>query len=184
MAMYSSLRTPTAPSTIRLRSERSVVEMSSVSAAVTRLSRKSKTFPTSSAGRSTLSLMVTGTSGNISAGAGKKNIADKQIDLTSVAQFQKDVDKYVNKITFQGCSVGKGADGKKFLKILADSLGQASAWNQPVTVVDRSYLTIGRSANFVTKDKSALPEPGTFIAMTSGISVLIIIRRSRRRLIC
>lgn len=118
-----------------------------------------------------------GTSGNISTGAGKLNIADKQIDLSSVEQFQKDVDDYVSNITFQGCSVGKGADGAKFLQKLADSIGHASAWDQPVTVVDRDYFVVDRSAHFVTK----VPEPGTCVLFLSGFAVLGLIRLRTRR---
>jgi hypothetical protein len=121
-----------------------------------------------------------GTSANISTGAGKQNIADKQIDLSSVEQFQKDVDAYVSQITFQGCSVGKGDDGAKFLQILADSIGSASAWNEEVTVVDRDYFVVGRSASFVTKDK--VPEPGTYALIVSGAFFLGLFKLRRRHL--
>jgi hypothetical protein len=93
-----------------------------------------------------------GTSGNISTGAGKDNIPEKQIDLDSVADFQKEIDDDVNEITFQGCSVGKGEDGKKFLKILADSIGKASAWDKPVLVIDQNYFAVSNDTNWVTEE--------------------------------
>jgi len=89
-----------------------------------------------------------GKSGNISTGAGKDNIPDKQIDLDSVAKFQKAIDDHVDHITFQGCSVGSGDDGKKFLKILADSIGKAGAWDKPVKVVDQSHFAIPLDASW------------------------------------
>jgi hypothetical protein len=109
-----------------------------------------------------------GTSANISTGAGKQNIADKQIDLTSVAAFQKQVDQYVSELTFQGCSVGKGPDGKKFLDMLAQSIPKVGAWDSPVTVVDQSYFTVDRNAQFLTVTPT--PEPSGFVLFALGLS--------------
>ena len=69
--------------------------------------------------------------------------------MDSVAEFQKSIDGYVNNITFQGCSVGEGVTGKRFLQILADSIGKAGAWDRPVTVVDTNSFAVPVDAKFV-----------------------------------
>ena len=115
-----------------------------------------------------------GTSGNISTGAGKNNIAEKQIDLTSVEDFQKKIDEYVNFITFQGCSVGSGADGLKFLQILAASIGKAGAWTEEVTVNDSTHFSVSKTARFVV-----VPEPGTDLLAMALVTIAIGARRAR-----
>ncbi len=97
-----------------------------------------------------------GTDGNISTGAGKENIADKQIDLVSDANFQEQIHGDVNEITFQGCSVGHGEDGKKFLEILADSIGKAGAWDKPVLVVDQNHFAVPVDINWVTVESNSM----------------------------
>ncbi len=92
-----------------------------------------------------------GVSGNVSTGAGKKNIPDKQIDLNSVEKFQKEIDDYVDHITFQACEVGKGADGQKFLKILSDSIGKAGAYDHPLIVVNQSHFAVPVGTTWVEK---------------------------------
>jgi len=111
-----------------------------------------------------------GTDGIITTGAGKDGQPPEgRIDLDSVEEFQKKVDDYVNHITFQGCSVGRGKDGKKFLKILADSIGKAAAWDQPVTVVDQNYFTVGVTAKWVeVKKASCILVPADADAMISA----------------
>lgn len=118
-----------------------------------------------------------GAPGNISTGAGTNNIADKQIDLASVSDFQEEIDQFVSEITFQGCSVGKGAEGKQFLDILARSLGKGNsgAWDSPVTVVDQSYFTVERYANWIT----GVPEPSTLVLAGFGAGLLLVAWRRR-----
>jgi len=94
-----------------------------------------------------------GTNGNVSTGAGKQNIPGKQIDLSSVEKFQKDIDGYVNHITFQACNVGKGEDGKKFLKILSDSIGKAGAYDSSLIVVNQSYFALPVGGTWVEENK-------------------------------
>lgn len=107
-----------------------------------------------------------GTNGNASTGAGEKNIADKQIDASSVADFQKEIDDYVNNITFWGmCSVGKGQDGKDFLKVLADSIGTASGWDSPIMRVDSTHYTVEHGATYVT-----IPEPVTVLMLEPWVN--------------
>jgi len=95
-----------------------------------------------------------GNKGQISLGTG--NDTNHQLTLKNVAEFQKSIDDYVNHITFQGCSIGAGKKGKRFLQILADSIGKAGAWDADVTVVDANYFTVPTGAKFVeieVKDK-------------------------------
>ncbi len=99
-----------------------------------------------------------GTNGNISTGAGKQNIADKQIDLNSVEAFQKEIDDYVDHITIQGCNVGAGSDGEKFLKILSDSIGKSGAYDSSLIVVNKSHFALpvgGTWVEHATLDKGA-----------------------------
>jgi len=74
---------------------------------------------------------------------------DIRINLSNVAEFQKSIDDYVNHITFQGCSTGKGKKGNRFLQILADSIGKAGAWDKAVTVVGETHFTVPTDAKFV-----------------------------------
>jgi hypothetical protein len=106
-----------------------------------------------------------GRDGYISTGGGAAKGADFFIDLSNVKDFQKAIDPYVNKITFQSCNTGKGTDGAKFLEILKSSIGSAGAWDTEVGVVDQSYFTIGRGGQFV---KSEVPEPSAFAMFFSG----------------
>ena len=78
-----------------------------------------------------------------------KTGSDIRINLANVAEFQKSIDDYVNHITFQGCSTGKGKKGNRFLQILADSIGKAGAWDRPVTVVGETHFTVPTDAKFV-----------------------------------
>jgi hypothetical protein len=110
-----------------------------------------------------------GTEGNISTGAGMEDIPDKQIDLTSVEQFGKDVNDYVGHITLLGCSVGHGMVGKNFLKILADSTSKASAWDSPVIVVGDDCFAVSGTGNFVEVQKdSCVLLPADADAMVSA----------------
>ena len=116
-----------------------------------------------------------GAPGNASTGAGKQNIPDKQIDLTSVADFQKMIDEHVDLITFYlMCSVGAGDDGMKFLQILADSIGKASGWDSTVTRVDSSHYTVGLDAKYVTK--MAVPLPPTMASLLGALALLLLKR--------
>ena len=92
-----------------------------------------------------------GAAGVIGQGEGKSSTAipSKRVDLKSAAEFQKSIDDYVNHITFQGCSVGKGQKGKEFLQIMADSIGKAGAWDCPVTTVNQSYFAVPLSGKWV-----------------------------------
>ena len=100
------------------------------------------------------------------------NIPDKQIDLSTVADFENKIKDYVYYITFQGCSVAEGADGAAFLGILASSIGKAGAWNESVDVVGDSYFEVSRTAEFVI-----VPEPATI--MLFGLGGLALLRKRR-----
>ncbi|TFG46070.1 MAG: DUF4347 domain-containing protein, partial [Candidatus Brocadiia bacterium] len=88
-----------------------------------------------------------GNEGQISIGAG--NDTEHILTLRNAAEFQKSIDTYVDHITFQGCSVGAGKDGKRFLQIMADSIGKAGAWDADVAVINSDYFTVPVSAKFV-----------------------------------
>ena len=97
-----------------------------------------------------------GLGGSISTGVGDDPAHRLCLANKNVASFQKAIDKYVDHITFQGCSVGKGKDGKRFLQIMADSVGKAGAWNSDVYVINREYFAIetpGEWVEVVVKDK-------------------------------
>ena len=92
-----------------------------------------------------------GAAGIIAQGEGKSStpIPGERVDLKNAAAFQESIDDYVNHITFQGCSVGKGKKGKEFLQIMADSIGKAGAWDCPVTTVNQSHFAIPLSGKWV-----------------------------------
>jgi len=130
-----------------------------------------------------------GASGIIGTGSGTPDVPDKQIDMKSVAAFQKSVDKYVNNITFQGCSVGKGKQGQRFLQILADSIGKAGAWNEPVAVVGTSHFAVPVGAKFVqvvvtnTKDiQYHVPVVVNCVGTTDPNKVNAIIKQANKKL--
>ncbi|MFI4910711.1 MAG: DUF4347 domain-containing protein [Sedimentisphaeraceae bacterium JB056] len=93
-----------------------------------------------------------GTNGNVSTGAGKKNIPDKQIDMSSVEAFQKEIDDYVDHITIQACKVGAGDTGKRFLKVLADSIGKAGAYDSSLIVVNKSHFALPTGGAWVEEN--------------------------------
>jgi hypothetical protein len=113
-----------------------------------------------------------GYGGYISTGGGWKKGTDYYIDINNVLDFQKEIDDYVKYITFQGCSTGKGADGGKFLSILASSIGSAGAWDEPVTVVDKKYFAVSRNANF-----KVVPEPSSIFLFISGLVLFLFARK-------
>ncbi|MBN1787433.1 MAG: hypothetical protein JW806_03465 [Sedimentisphaerales bacterium] len=97
-----------------------------------------------------------GVPGSISTGVGDDPNHRICFENKNVASFQKSIDKYVNHITFQGCSVGKGEKGKRFLQIMADSIGKAGAWSSDLWVIDANYFAIetpGEWVEVVVKDK-------------------------------
>ena len=97
-----------------------------------------------------------GLGGSISTGVGNDPAHRLCLANKNVASFQKSIDKYVDHITFQGCSVGKGKDGKRFLQIMADSVGKAGAWSSDVYVINGEYFAIetpGEWVEVVVKDK-------------------------------
>src|SRR5262249_13667426 len=118
-----------------------------------------------------------GYAGYISVGGGWKKGEGYYLDKSNVEKFQEAIDPYVSYITFQGCSTGADADGAAFLGVLAKSIGSAGAWDLPVTVVDKSYFTIGINGKFVKDEMSPVPEPATLMLLSSGFCWLAVRRR-------
>lgn len=122
-----------------------------------------------------------GYAGYISTGGGWMKGADYFLDLSNAKDFQSKIDKYVDYITFQGCSTGAGTDGAKFLKIFADSVGQVGAWDQPTGVVapsgtNKGYFTVPIGAKFVI-----VPEPSALFVIACGMATMILLMRTQRR---
>jgi hypothetical protein len=61
------------------------------------------------------------------------------LDMTP-AEFQKQIDKCVDQIHFFSCNTAQGANGQKFLKDFANSIGAASGWSDTVTAAKSSYF--------------------------------------------
>jgi hypothetical protein len=112
-----------------------------------------------------------GYAGYISVGGGWMKGAGYFIDKSNVEEFQKAIDPYVKEITFQSCNTGAGADGAAFLAALKKSIPSAGAWDRPISVIDKSYFTVGIDGKFV---KSEVPKPSAFGLLGAGLVLMAV----------
>jgi len=113
-----------------------------------------------------------GVPGNISTGAGTKNIPDKQIDPNSVNEFMGQIRDYVREITFISCSVGAGEVGLDFLRTFTNGgIGKAGAYTSKIYVSATTGFYAERHGIFYE-----IPEPSSLLLLL----VTALVARSRR----
>lgn len=100
---------------------------------------------------------------------------DKNGDMTPL-EFQKMIDPYVKSIEFFSCNVAKGAEGNKFLKDFASSIGLATGYQVTVTG-GVGYFDVKATGKKLTK----VPEPPVFALLMIGcVFCLVTAHRPRR----
>jgi hypothetical protein len=79
-------------------------------------------------------------------------------------EFQKEIDPYVNKITFISCNTASGAKGGKFLTDIHSSIDGVAGFSFPITVHDDGFdLNAKGGLSLPT------PEPSTLLMLGSGL---------------
>jgi hypothetical protein len=82
----------------------------------------------------------------------------------SAKEFQKEIDPYVNKITFISCNTASGAQGDKFLTDIHSSIDGVAGFSFPITVHDDGFdLNAQGGLSLPT------PEPSTLLMLGSGL---------------
>jgi hypothetical protein len=82
----------------------------------------------------------------------------------SAKEFQKEIDPYVNKITFISCNTAGGAKGDKFLTDIHSSIDGVAGFSFPITVHDDGFDQNAKGGLSLPT-----PEPSTLLMLGSDI---------------
>jgi hypothetical protein len=102
----------------------------------------------------------------------------------TIAQFQAQIDPFVNNLSLYSCNFARGPAGMAALQTLADSIGRASGFDRPVSV-HRALFGFSRGWDLSLRgaNLTLVPEPSSSV-LAMAFVVLALSRKRRRSRQC